>query len=181
MKKRAVYLLGLVTLLVFPIPTFFFLQVFEDIDWKEILEFDRISVLNIGLGLQLGFLYALFALLLLRSPIFDSLPGNVERVVRSMKLSVLDSIFLSFCAGFGEELLFRSGLQFYIHPVLCSIIFIAIHGYFNPMNWKISLYGFILFPFILLLSYGFYEFGLWFAIAAHFCYDLVIFLSIRKG
>jgi len=170
----------LVTLLVFPIPTFFFLIYFEGIDWKDIMQLDRMSILNIGLGLQLGFIYALFALLLLRSSIFDSLPANVERVVRSMKLSIFDSIFLSFCAGFGEELLFRSGVQFYLHPILASLIFIAIHGYFNPLNWKVSLYGLILLPFILLISYGFYAFGLWFAIAAHFCYDLVIFLSIRK-
>lgn len=170
----------MVTLLVFPIPTFFFLIYFEGTEWLDILQLDRLSILNIGLGLQLGFIYGLFALLLLRSSIFDSLPGNVERAVRSMKLSVLDSIFLSFCAGFGEELLFRSGVQFYLHPLLTSLIFIAIHGYFNPLNWKISLYGLILLPFILLISYGFYTFGLWFAIAAHFCYDLVIFLSIRK-
>jgi hypothetical protein len=181
LNKRSIYIIGLVTLLLFPLPTLFFLIYFEDQSLIEILDFERFGILEIGLGLQLGFVYALFAILLLSAPVFDKLPVRVENIVKSMNLTVFDSIFLSFCAGFGEEILFRSGIQFYIHPVVTSIVYIAVHGYLNPFNWRMSLYGLILLPFILLIAYGFEFFGLWFAIAAHFMYDLVVFLSISRS
>ncbi len=172
--------MGLVTLLVFPVPTFLTLYYAEGISPMEVLDTDHLGIIEVGYGIEFGFVYALLSILLLKSRVFDGLPVNVEQVVRSMNLSVWDSLFLSFCAGFGEEILFRSGFQHYFHPLLVSIIFIAIHGYFHPTNWKLSLYGIILLPFIILLSYGFIEFGLWFAIAAHFMYDFVIFMSIRE-
>ena len=54
----------------------------------------------------------------------------------------------------------------------------AIHGYLNPWNWKFSLYGLLILPFVLLLSYGYELFGLWFAIMAHFAYDAVLFTQL---
>ncbi|TNE74035.1 MAG: CPBP family intramembrane metalloprotease [Bacteroidetes bacterium] len=180
MKKSSVYLMGLITLLVFPIPTFLVLYFWEEIPPVEVFQLEKFDVIPVGYGLQFGFIYAIFALLLLRSSVFDGLPKNIEHIVRSMKLSIFDSLFLSLCAGIGEELLFRSGFQYYFDPFLVSIFFIAIHGYFNPMSWRMSLYGLILLPFIVLISYGYYEFGLWFSISAHFMYDFVVFMSIRK-
>jgi hypothetical protein len=41
-----------------------------------------------------------------------------------------------------------------------------------------SLYGMVILPFILLISWGFEHFGLWFSIAAHFAYDVVLFMSM---
>lgn len=172
--------MGLITLLIFPLPTFFVLKTWEGIDWSTILQFERFGIIEVGFGLQLGFVYAIFALLMLQSEQFKDMPVSMEGIIKSMNLSVFDAVFLSLCAGVGEELLFRSGIQFYLNPIVVSILFIAIHGYLNPFNWRVSLYGLLLLPFILLISYGFYEFGLWFAISAHFMYDLVIFSSIRK-
>lgn len=178
LRKRSLYLLGLITLIVFPIPTFVVLYYFYDIQPLEILQFDSFQIIPVGFGLQLGFIYGIFALLLMKSRIFDDLPVNIEQLVKRMRLSFLDALLLSLCAGIGEELLFRSGVQFFLDPVTTSIIFIAIHGYLNPLNWRMSIYGLIILPFVLFISYGFEYFGLWFAIAAHFMYDFVLFRSI---
>ena len=178
LRKRSLYLLGLITLIVFPIPTFVVLYYFYDIQPLEILQFDSFQIIPVGFGLQLGFIYGIFALLLMKSRIFDDLPVKIEQIVKRMRLSFLDALLLSLCAGIGEELLFRSGVQFFLDPVTTSIIFIAIHGYLNPLNWRMSIYGLIILPFVLLISYGFEYFGLWFAIAAHFMYDFVLFRSI---
>jgi membrane protease YdiL (CAAX protease family) len=134
--------------------------------------------LNIGLGLQFGFVYGILAMLLLQAPVFDKLPNRIDDIVRLMNLNVGDAIFLSFCAGFGEELLFRSGMQNYLGIIVTSLIFVAIHGYLNPKNWRYSLYGLLVLPFILLISLGFETFGLWFAISAHFSYDAVLFIAM---
>lgn len=178
LRKRSLYLLGLITLIVFPIPTFVVLYYFCNIQPLEILQFESFQIIPVGFGLQLGFIYGILALLLMKSRIFDDLPVNIEQVVKRMRLNFLDALLLSLCAGIGEELLFRSGVQFFLDPVTTSIIFIAIHGYLNPFNWRMSIYGLIILPFVLLISYGFEYFGLWFAIAAHFMYDFVLFRSI---
>ena len=170
--------MGLVTLIVFPIPTFIVLPWLNDISIASIFQLENLSVFKVGIGIQLGAVYAFLALLFMQAPIFEDMPNRVDKVVRDMRLNLFDCIFLSLCAGIGEELLFRSGVQYYLGPLITSIIFVAIHGYLNPFNWKKSLYGFIVLPFILLISYGFITFGLWFAIAAHFAYDLVLFLVI---
>ena len=172
--------MGLVTLILFPVPTFLVLPWLNDGSISSIFQLETLNTFNIGLGILLGVVYAFLALFFLRAPIFEEMPNRVEKVVREMNLTLIDCIFLSLCAGIGEELLFRSGVQYYLGPLITSIIFVAIHGYLNPFNWKKSLYGFIVLPFILLISYGFVTFGLWFAIAAHFAYDLVLFLVITN-
>jgi membrane protease YdiL (CAAX protease family) len=173
-------LLGVVTLVLFPVPTFIYLGWKENISVQTIFQFENATLLKIGLGLEFGFVYGILALLLLKSSVFDKIPTKIEDIVRSMNLNFGDALFLSFCAGFGEELLFRSGIQYYLGVPITSIIFVAIHGYLNPWNWRYSLYGLIVLPFILILSYGFVTFGLWFAIAAHFAYDTVLFTSMIK-
>ena len=164
--------------MIFPLPTFFGLYYFEDITPVEILQLENLTVYKVGLGIQFGVIYAFIALLFMQAKVFKEMPTRIENIVRNMNLSVLDCIFLSLCAGIGEELLFRSGVQFYLGPIFTSVLFVAIHGYLNPFNWKMSLYGIIVLPFILVLSYSLYEFGIWFCIAAHFSYDLILFLTM---
>lgn len=180
MRKRQLYVLGLITLLIFPLPTFIGLWFMEGIHPLEIFQFERIEVFEVGMGIMLGFVYSFIALAFMQARVFEGMPIRVENMIRDMRLTFWDSLFLSICAGVGEELLFRSGVQFYLGPLITSIFFVAIHGYLNPMNWRMSLYGLIVLPFIFMISWGFETFGLWFAIVAHTTYDLMLFLSISK-
>jgi hypothetical protein len=179
LKKRSLLFLGLLTLLVFPIPTFLGLYFVEGTTPLEILDLDHFQWYPIALGLGFGILYALLALLLMQARVFKEMPTRVEKLVQSMNLTTLDCIFLSLCAGVGEELLFRSGVQFYLGPIITTVIFVAIHGYLNPFNWRMSLYGLIVLPFILVISFALEEYGLWFCIAAHFSYDFVLFYVMK--
>ena len=180
MKKRSLYLLGAITLLIFPIPTFVALFYVEGISPLEIFQLEKLTAYKLGLGLEVGALYAVFALAFMNAKVFRDMPTRIENIVKNMHLNLFDCIFLSLCAGVGEELLFRSGVQYYLGPLFTSIIFVAIHGYLNPFNWRMSLYGLIVLPFILLISYGLEEFGLWFCIGAHFMYDLVLFTIMTE-
>jgi membrane protease YdiL (CAAX protease family) len=144
----------------------------------EIIDLENLKVFPIAIGLIFGIIYALLSIRILQSPIFETVPLKIEETVRGMNLTVLEGIFISFCAGFGEELLFRTGFQYYLGSWITSFIFVAIHGYFSIRTPKNSLYGLVVFPFILILSYLFEDLGLWFAIAAHFAYDAVLFTSI---
>jgi membrane protease YdiL (CAAX protease family) len=97
------------------------------------------------------------------------------KLLQQLKLNSIDMLFLSLCAGIGEELLFRVGIQHYIGPILTSLLFVALHGYYSFTNWRVSLYGLLITPFIFILAYSLEPLGLWFCIAAHFSYDMVMF------
>lgn len=171
-------ILGWVTLLAFPIPAYLILYYNEPLSLSEFLSLDKIELIPIAFGIELGFVYAILAYVIMNAPFFDSVPIKIDKIVQQMKLKWYDGIFLSLCAGIGEELLFRVGIQEFLGWFVTSIVFVAIHGYLNPWNWRFSIYGLILLPFIFIISTGMYVFGIWFSIAAHFMYDAVLFYII---
>lgn len=181
MSKYRLYLFGLITLILFPLISFLCLRYFTTISLAEFLQLENLINIKTAIGIEFGIVYAFLALLLLQAPVFDVLPNRMEIMIRNMNLTILDALFLSLCAGIGEELLFRVGVQHYLGIWITSILFVAIHGYLNPKNWRMSLYGLIVLPFVVLLAYGYDHFGLWFCIGAHFSYDFILFMAIRKN
>ncbi|TVR86981.1 MAG: CPBP family intramembrane metalloprotease [Saprospirales bacterium] len=95
-------------------------------------------------------------------------------LIRGLNLSIGDVWFLSFCAGFGEELFFRGGLQPLLGIWITAIIFVAIHGYLNPMNWRITIYGIAMCFFIAGMGYLTEEVGILSAAVAHMMVDVVL-------
>jgi membrane protease YdiL (CAAX protease family) len=97
-------------------------------------------------------------------------------------------IFLSVCAGVGEEIFFRGALQpllifftnMHIGIWVTAIFFVAIHGYFSIKNKRVNIFAALLTLFIGLLGWASNEYTLWLAIAAHFSYDLVLLFYYKK-
>jgi len=178
LSKRSIYIIGFITLILFPIPAYLYWFWQEGITLKEFIRWEEIWKAETVFGMVFGVIYAFFALLFMGAPVFRKMPNRVENLVRRMNINIFEAVFLSICAGVGEELLFRAGLQQLFGVWITSILFVAIHGYLNPFNWRMSLYGLLVLPFILLISFGYNTFGLWFSIGAHFSYDLILFLTI---
>ncbi len=178
MEKRKIYFLGLITLIVFPIPAFFILYFSKGLSPFEILKPNENWLQDVLYGFSIGLAYAFFAFLMLQAPIFRKVPLKVTDLVKKMKLNYFDAFFLSFCAGIGEELLFRVGVQYYLGVYLTAFLFVAVHGYFSIKQPLMSLYGLIVLPLALILGFGYEYFGFWFVAAIHFCYDLVLFITI---
>ena len=175
--RKKVLLFGWVTLLLFPLPGFL-LRYFTNTDWEHFFELEKFSIIPIGYGLEFGIAYGFLAIIVMQAPIFETIPDRIDKLIATMQLKPYHGFFLSLCAGVGEEFLFRSGIQPFLGWIITSIGFVALHGYLNPWNWRFSLYGLLILPFIFLLSLGYYEFGIWFCIAAHFAYDAVLFLAM---
>ena len=173
-------LFGWITLFVFPIPGFCLQYYFNQTSFFDFIAFDDFRMIPLVYGLQLGIVYGFIAYLFMKAPFFEKVPVKINKLVRNMKLSVFDGLFLSLCAGIGEELLFRQGIQSFTGVLLTSVLFVALHGYLNPFNLRFSVYGLIVLPFIILISYGLDVFGIWFCIAAHFSYDAVLFTFMLK-
>jgi hypothetical protein len=136
------------------------------------------SFIGLEFGLTVGIImYALTSI--------DTSKPHFSRqleLIRSLKLTVFDMVFLSLCAGIGEEILFRVALQQSMHPILASLVFVAIHGYILPNDWSTTKFGFLVFLFILVLSYAISGAqGLWFCVFAHAGYDFVLFYFWTKN
>jgi|JI7StandDraft_1071085.scaffolds.fasta_scaffold100493_2 hypothetical protein len=97
-----------------------------------------------------------------------------ERMFEGFDLSISEIWFISFCAGVGEELLFRGAIQPLLGIPLTSIFFVAIHGYLNPKDWRISIYGVFMTGVIWIMGIGAEQVGLISAIVAHMLIDVVL-------
>lgn len=97
------------------------------------------------------------------------------------KVSFPQIILLSLCAGIGEELLFRGAIQPWLGIWLTAALFIALHGYLNPKNKPLFIYGIVL----LVVSAGFGyllpKYGIYATMSAHFWIDVVLMLYLKKA
>lgn len=172
MSKWKIYLLGVATLLMAPLG--WFLCGMPEIG--KFLQLEHILTAWTGIGIEYGVAFGIFMLIVTNTETAKKSFSVQHQLIRSMRLNIFDILFLSLCAGFGEEILFRVAIQQWLHPVLASVAFVAIHGYINPWDLETTRYGLLVSLFILVLSFAISgEQGLWFCIAAHASYDFVLF------
>jgi len=94
--------------------------------------------------------------------------------------SFQEILFLSFCAGVGEEIIFRGMIQPWLGILTTSFMFIALHGYWSYSSWPKVIFGLILFAVGTLLGILGAYVGLLAAIVAHILYDIVAFQRIQS-
>lgn len=179
--KRKFLWLGWVTLVGFSAVGVVLLYFIEDVPPLKVLQLDKVFTVATLYGAALGLLYGFFVNGISQTNLFKELMEGQRITIKNLQLSWLQMLFISFCAGFGEEVLFRAALQTWLGPWWATLIFIAVHGYFNPKSWKTMLPGILLFPFILWMAFGYQLYGLWFCVAAHTVYDLLMFYEARKS
>jgi membrane protease YdiL (CAAX protease family) len=133
---------------------------------------------QITVGLISGAGIGLAALKLLEHPYVQPAAAVYEKLILSFNLRPGDVVFISFCAGFGEEILFRGAVQHYLGIWAAAVIFVAIHGYLNPRNTRIMVYGLFMTLSIGLLGYMREQMGIWTAISGHFTIDVVLLFGV---
>lgn len=132
------------------------------------------------IGAEFGFVFGFFMIVLTNIGSESTSISAQIATIKSLHLTVFELFFLSICAGFGEEILFRLALQEWLHPLLAAVFFVAIHGYINPKDWSTTKYGIFVLFFIIAISYALEPLGIWFCIAAHVSYDFVLFYYWSK-
>lgn len=178
--SRRLQWIGWGTLLGFPLLGALVLWIFQKPVLATMLRSELNPVLQIGLGGAIGTLLGLGARYIVSLPILLPIAEKYSGLVYRMKLKSRDVYFLSFCAGFGEELFFRGAFQPLVGLWPAAIIFVAIHGYLNPMNWRVSIYGIYMTLAIALLGYLTEWWGIWTACAAHMVIDIILFQFLIK-
>lgn len=174
------WVLGLGTLLLFGSGAYYLIEVVQERSFTGVFLRGMNLPVQVAVGTGYGLLTALIALLIISRDFFKKEKNFYSQLISQLDLNIMGILFLSFCAGIAEEAFFRAGLQPLLGVWPTSIIFVFIHGYLNPFNWRISLYGFAMLFFIAGMGFLFIEIGLIAAIASHTVLDIVLFMKLRK-
>jgi hypothetical protein len=130
-------------------------------------------------GLVYGLIVSGWAVALLYNPWFKGIRSFFAKLVQDMRPNFFNILFYSFCAGVGEEILFRAGIQPLIGIWPTSLLFVFLHGYINPSNMNLTVYGIFLVVICAGFGYLFKLFGIGSSITAHFVYDVAMFSLLR--
>jgi membrane protease YdiL (CAAX protease family) len=126
-----------------------------------------------GLGIAVG------AHLLIASPLLNEVNTSYARLLGRFRLTFSEILLISLCAGVGEEMLFRGAIQPFLGIPITSVLFVAIHGYLNPRDWRLSVYGIFMTAGIALLGYLCQTRGLLSAIVGHTLIDVYLLLYMQ--
>ena len=178
-SKKALLAVSVFTLFGFSFIAYIILSFSSEFSYAQIFESDQVFM-SILIGLGLGALIGLIAVGLLQLPFLNETKTFYAKMFQNIDLNWSDILFYSFCAGVGEEILFRGALQPLLGLWFTAVIFVFLHGYLTLSDWRKSIYGL----FLILVSAGFgyltKYFDIFAAMAAHFIYDVIMFAKLHR-
>ncbi len=179
--KRVILSLALVTLMGFPLLGMAIVRIFSDESIQIMVrEFSPIWQ-QLGIGLVVGTAMGFFAHWITETQLLRPATQKYARLLGSLELNTTDKVLISVCAGFGEELLFRGAIQPFWGILITAVFFVAIHGYIDLRDWRISIYGLIMTFFIAILGFLTEIYGIWTAVLAHIMIDVVLLMRMDDG
>lgn len=173
-------LIGLLTLFTFGIGGYILIEYAHGKSFPTLFSEGKPFFFQFAIGAAAGLLSAGLALIIITRRFFTHQKNFYFKMISQWKLTFAEMIFLSLCAGTAEELFFRAGLQPFLGIWWTALLFVSLHGYLNPKNWRISVYGIVMTGVIAGFGYMYEYFGIYSAMAAHSVFDLILFLYISK-
>jgi membrane protease YdiL (CAAX protease family) len=128
-----------------------------------------------------GCLVGLLAWALINASYFSKTLDFFVQIIGPWRLSWLEIVVVSCCAGVGEEILFRGAIQPHLGIIWTSILFVVLHGYINPFNGAMTAYGIFMVLAICLLGWAALQFGLVLAIVAHTVIDIILLYCLSRA
>jgi len=174
-SKDLLFILSTSTLFGFAILGIGIVYFFQEPSVSDVIFGGKMWYLQLLYGISFGFISAFFAIGLIRTKLLEAVSTKYQEILDGLELNIQDIVYYSFCAAVGEELFFRAGVQPFIGIWITAIVFIALHGYLNPYDWRTSIYGIMMVLVTAGLGYLFRDMGLFSAICAHFIFDVVMF------
>jgi membrane protease YdiL (CAAX protease family) len=178
MGNRKIITLGLFTIIGFPLAAFVINYFFSSESFWDIFISKQGILYELLIGLFLGVFEGLIAWQIIKLKILQPVRDKYQDVIGSLRMNIGTIIIVSICAGVGEEILFRGILQSYFGIWITAVGFVAIHGYLNPLDWRISLYGAYMTLAIVVIGYLHQLYGLTSAMLAHTMIDIVLFIKL---
>ena len=180
MSRKAFFILGLATLFGFSLIGAIILHYYMGLSLWEALQIGQGWELQLLVGFAYGMITSILAWELIKMDFLTSTRNFFSELIQELKLNDIEILFISFCAGVGEEILFRGGIQPFMGIWLTSVVFVAIHGYLNPKNWQLSIYGVYMCLVIVGIGYFCIQIGLISCIVAHFTIDVYLLMRLNS-
>ena len=177
--KRFLMGMAVLTLVGFPLIGMAIVKIFSHFP-IQIMMRQRVTVIQqFAIGIPIGVAMGMISHYI--SELRWIRPSTIKYANRlqNFELNKIDMVLISICAGFGEELLFRGAIQVFWGIWPTAIVFVAIHGYLNPKDMRISAYGLMMTVFIGIMGYMMEYWGIWSAIAAHAMIDMVLLFRMK--
>ena len=134
------WVLGLATLIVFPLLAWFVVWL-SDGSFVSMLEIKSEDLIYIPSFLSAGIFFGLIVIWLTELKLFRDTLSRYRDVLKGFRVTRIQAIFLSVCAGIGEEIFFRGAIQPLIGIWITAFVFVAIHGYFSLRDWKVNIFS----------------------------------------
>jgi len=171
--------MGLLTLLV-PLVIVAILYYFNATTFMIPVVIGKANVwIQVFAGVAGGFLLSGITWLMGKWKYLDDVNFDFTLRLGIFNFSLQEILFLSFCAGVGEEIVFRGMIQPWLGILTTSFMFIALHGYMSYSSWPKVIFGLILFAVGTILGILGEYLGLLAAIVAHIIYDVIAFQRIQ--
>lgn len=182
MNRKSLFHLSIFTLFGFSLIAYIILHFSDTLDFWQMLSLPYFNPKSISIGLGIGLLGGGLGLLLIQILPHGKLDNLMKGIMDDIDPQWYHVLFYSFCAGVGEEILFRGAVQHYIHLWPTAVIFVLIHGYLNIKDKTMFIYGVFLIFVSGSFGYLYKYLGIYAAISAHFIYDVIMFgyMKLKK-
>jgi membrane protease YdiL (CAAX protease family) len=180
LSKEMFMRMGIATLLI-PLVITFVLYQFNFTSFLIPVLVGKFSIgIQILIGIAGGGCMMLLAFFMSKWEYLNEVQSKFTIQLGGYQLTLQEIVFLSFCAGFGEEILFRGMLQPWLGIFFTAFLFIALHGYLSVKSSAHLVFGLALWSMGIGLGIlGAYS-GLISAAIAHMIYDIYAFLNIQR-
>lgn len=131
-------------------------------------------------GTIFGIVTAMAGWQIINLPIMTNTKDFFIGLLKPINLTNIQIIFISVCAGVGEELLFRGSIQPFLGVWMTSILFVLLHGYLNPFNLPLTYYGIYMVLVIAVMGFMTEHIGILSAIIAHVIIDIILLFKIAS-
>lgn len=180
MTKNKLMLLAIITIVGFSVLSFIIHYFIDDRSFFVLFDSKFNVFTQIAIGCLIGLIAGWLGWMLTQSKLLKPEVSKYTQLFKGASLNFMSITIVSLCAGIGEELFFRGIMQQYLGVVITAIIFVAIHGYLNPKNWRISIYGGYMTIAIMIIGVFSEKMGLITAISAHAMIDFVLLYKTKQ-
>jgi len=180
LNKQLMMRMGLITLVI-PLVVVSILYFFRFTDYMIPMTVGYFPwYVQLACGIGGGAALVAAAALLGKWKYLDEVNASYTLKLGGYQFSTEEIIYLSLCAGIGEEVLFRGVIQPYLGLFITSFMFIAMHGYIRFKSVPEFIFGMSLWGIGMGLGILAMKVGIVAAIVAHSLYDMVAFMRLQK-
>jgi hypothetical protein len=180
-SKKSIMLLALGTLIIFGGLGLAFIPFVRETDSFIYLSGIKPLWLQLLAGLTLGIVTAKAGWQIVLMPRLRKTKIFFTSIIKPLDLTILEIILISACAGIGEELFFRGVVQPLLGVWATSVLFVLLHGYLNPFNLPLTLYGLYMVLVIGVIGLFAEYLGILSSIIAHSVIDFILLTELSKA